>query len=128
MGQIKQLASDLGLLDDDDGRGDLDLGLLDDDYIENTKKAAKPRTFPPVRVPAHLSVDTMRKASANAETFLSWCENRTPFDKRYYAEWQDPIDGSNVNHARYRVADWICVFLIKRGEITDWSYTHVTAD
>jgi hypothetical protein len=110
MGKMKELA--------------FELGMLEDDYI--AEQPALPRTFPPVRVPTHISVHTMREVSRNPEAFLAWCEDRTPLDKRFLSEWIDPVEGFLVHHARYRVADWMCIFLLERGEITQWSYDHLT--
>jgi len=31
-----------------------------------------------------------------------------------------------VHHARYKVADWNITFLLERGEITQFSYDHLT--
>jgi hypothetical protein len=113
MGRMKELA--------------MDMGLLDDDYIEPMADKMV-CTFPPVRVGKRISVHTLRIASRNPEAFLKWCEDRTPFSKRYLAEWQDPIEGYTVHHARYKVADWIVTFLLERGEITQYDYSHITAD
>ena len=112
MGRMKELA--------------FDLGLLEDDYI--AERVALPRTFPPVRVPTRISVHTLRIASRNPEAFLAWCEDRTAFSDRYYAEWADPINGKTVFHARYKVADWNITFLLENNEITQYDYTHLTAD
>jgi hypothetical protein len=112
MGKMKELA--------------FELGMLEDDYI--AEQPALPKTFPPVRVPSRISVHTLRLASRNPEAFIAWCEARTAFSDRFLAEWQDPIEGYTVHHARYKVADWIVTFLLERGEITQYDYSHITAD
>lgn len=113
MGKMKELA--------------FDLGLLEDDYIAEQPESL-PVTFPPVRVGKRISIHTLRIVSRNPEAFLAWCEDRTPFDKRYFAEWADPINGKTIFHARYRVADWNITFLLEGGEITQYEYSHITAD
>jgi len=112
MGKMKELA--------------FELGMLEDDYI--AEQPALPSTFPPVRVPSRISVHTLRIVSRNPEAFIAWCEDRTAFGDRYYAEWADPINGKTVHHARYRVADWNITFLLEGGEITQYDYSHLTAD
>ena len=112
MGKMKELA--------------FELGMLEDDYI--AEQPALPKTFPPVRVGKRISVHTLRTVSRNPEAFLAWCEDRTAFSDRYYAEWLDPINGKTVFHARYKVADWSISFLLEDGEVTQYDYTHLTAD
>jgi len=110
MGRMKELA--------------FDLGMLEDDYI--AEQPAMPKTFPPRRVPTRIGAATLRYLSGHPEAFIAWCEQRTSFSDRYLAEWQDPIEGFTVHHARYKVADWNITFLLERGEITQFSYDHLT--
>jgi hypothetical protein len=112
MGKMKELA--------------FELGMLEDDYI--AEQPALPKTFPPVRVPTRIGVHTLHNLSRTPEAFIAWCEDRTAFGDRYYAEWQDPVEGYTVHHARYRVADWNITFLLERGEVSQFDYTHITAD
>ena len=110
MGKMKELA--------------FDLGMLEDDYI--AEQPAMPKTFPPVRVPTRIGVATLRYLSGHPEAFIAWCEQRTSFSDRYLAEWID-CDGQTVHHARYRVADWNVTFLLENNVVVQFSYDHITS-
>lgn len=104
------------------------LGMDLSEYIQLLNDAPQ-FAFTP-RAPYTPTIRTMKRLDSRPKTFLAWCEAHTRFTpaNRYYAEWIDPINGALCTLARYRVGEWLVSFTTTAGEITEWGYSHITAD
>lgn len=72
---------------------------------------------------SHRFISTL---SENSAAFSKFCATNARDQATY--NWEDPITGTPIAHIRYRVGDWICTCTWEGEELTEWGYSHITAD
>jgi hypothetical protein len=75
---------------------------------------------------ALLSPQFLRILNTNGAAFSKFCSTQARDQATY--NWEDPITGEPIAHVRYRVGDWICTCTWEGDELTEWGYSHITAD
>ena len=68
----------------------------------------------------------LRYLDRNGAAFAKFCAAQARDQASY--RWEDPITGTPIAHIRYRVGDWICTCTWEGDELTEWGYSHITAD
>lgn len=88
------------------------------------------RTFPEVVIQRSVSHSTLLRLQRDPARFLQWCRLRTILKPhcRTSHVWEDPIDGTPLESHRFKIDEWICSFIVERGEISEWSFSHITCD
>lgn len=76
--------------------------------------------------PNELTPAQMRVLNASGQLFANFCATQAR-DRSTY-NWEDPCTGQPIAHIRYRVGDWICTCTWEGNELTEWGYSHITAD
>lgn len=76
--------------------------------------------------PNELTPAQMRVLNASGQLFANFCLAQARDQASY--NWEDPCTGQPIAHIRYRVGDWICTCTWEGNELTEWGYSHITAD
>jgi hypothetical protein len=74
----------------------------------------------------HPTITLLKTLDSNGQRFAEYCTTNAQ-DRATY-NWNDPITGQPIAHVRYRVGEWICTCTWEGGELTEWGYSHITAD
>jgi len=74
----------------------------------------------------HPTISLLKTLDSNGQRFAEYCTTHAQ-DRATY-NWDDPITGQPIAHVRYRVGEWICTCTWEGDELTEWGYSHITAD
>lgn len=87
----------------------------------------EPRLVFPTVLQRGVKHSTLLRLQRKPEQFLQWCKLRTllkPNDRASHS-WEDPIDGTPLETHRFRIEEWVCFFVIERGEISEWGFRSI---
>jgi len=74
----------------------------------------------------HPTITLLKTLDKQGTAFAEYCT--TPAQDRATYNWDDPITGQPIAHVRFKVGEWICTCTWEGDELTEWGYSHITAD